>query len=172
MFYDRAGNDSTKRPKYLLLLGDASFDYKDRIHENTNLVPAYESNNSLDPLSTYTSDDFFGFLDDGDDINNSSIINLLDIGIGRIPAKSVGEAKAHIDKIMQYQSTAALGSWRNEMTFVADDEDFNLHMHDAETITARQIKPIHYSIRTRFIWMLFTRRAVLVAPVILLLLRR
>src|SRR4029078_12519856 len=136
MFYDRAGNDSTKRPKYLLLLGDASFDYKDRIHENTNLVPAYESNNSLDPLSTYTSDDFFGFLDDGDDINNGSIINLLDIGIGRIPAKSVGEAKAHIDKIMQYQSSAALGSWRNEMTFVADDEDFNLHMHDAETITA------------------------------------
>ena len=34
------------RPKYLLLFGDASFDYKDRITNNTNFVPAYQSNNS------------------------------------------------------------------------------------------------------------------------------
>jgi len=136
MYYDRAGTDSTRRPKYLLLFGDASFDYKNRIKENTNLVPAFESFNSLDPLNSYTSDDFFGFLDDGDDINNGNIINLLDVGIGRIPAKSISQAKSCIDKIFQYTSTAAMGFWRNEMTFVADDEDFNLHLHDAESIAA------------------------------------
>jgi hypothetical protein len=44
MFYDRAGSDSTKRPKYhSCLFGDTSFAYKDRIRNNTNLVPAYES---------------------------------------------------------------------------------------------------------------------------------
>ena len=87
-------------------------------------------------FSTYTSDDFFGFLDDGDDINDNNILNLLDIGIGRIPAKSIAEAKSYIDKIIQYTSPASMGPWRNEISFVADDEDFNLHLHDAETITA------------------------------------
>ena len=134
MYYDKAGNDSTKRPKYLLLFGDASFDYKNRIANNTNLVPAYESSISLDPLSTYTSDDFFGLLDDGDNINENGVY-LLDIGIGRIPAKNVGEAKAYVDKILSYTDAKSLGPWRNELSFVADDEDANLHLQDAEVIT-------------------------------------
>lgn len=133
LFYDRAGNDSLGRPQYLLLFGDASFDYKDRIRGNTNLVPAYQSAVSLDPLSTYTSDDFFGFLDDGEDINGTAI-NLLDIGIGRIPARNPAEAKAQVDKIIAYHSTAALGPWRNSISFIADDEDANLHVQDAELI--------------------------------------
>ena len=62
MFYDRSGGDSTKRPRWLLLLGAGSFDYKNRLVGNTNLVPAYESASSLDPLTTYCSDDFYGFL--------------------------------------------------------------------------------------------------------------
>jgi len=134
MLYDRAGADTSKRPKYLLLFGDASFDYKDRITGNTNLAPAYESVNSLDPLNTYTSDDFFGFLSDSSDINNNAFINLLALGIGRIPAKNIAEAKSYVDKIISYNSSASMGSWRNQMTFVADDEDFNLHLHDAETV--------------------------------------
>ena len=134
MFYDRSAGDSAKRPKYLLLLGDASFDYKSRITNNTNLVPAWESPVSLDPLSTYTSDDFFGFLDDGDDINGTGTY-LLDIGIGRIPAKNPEEAQAYVDKVIAYTNPESLGPWRNELTFVADDEDNNLHLQDAEIIT-------------------------------------
>ena len=41
------------------------------------LFLAYESISSLDPLATYTSDDFFGFLDDNEDINSSIILNSL-----------------------------------------------------------------------------------------------
>lgn len=135
MYYDRAGSDTTKRPKYLLLFGDASFDYKNRIRNNTNLVPAYESNNSLDPLSTYTTDDFFGLLDDGDDINGTGVY-LLDIGIGRIPAYDEITARSIVDKIVNYNNRQGLGPWHNELTFVADDEDGNLHLQDAEVITA------------------------------------
>jgi hypothetical protein len=143
MFYDRAGNDSTLRPRYLLLFGDGSYDYKDRIRNNTNLVPAYESDVSLDPLASYTSDDFFGFLDDGDDISGNGTY-LLDIGIGRIPAADPASAKAIVDKIIAYTSPQALGPWRNEMTFVADDEDANLHLQDAEVITgaAKSTAPV------------------------------
>lgn len=136
MYYDRAGGDSALRPRYLLLFGRGSFDYKDRLHGNTNLVPAYESINSLDPLTTYTSDDFFGFLEDGDDINGNSI-NLLNIGIGRIPARNEREAKAIVDKIVAYNEPASLGPWRNQLTFVADDKDDNLHLQDAEAIANR-----------------------------------
>lgn len=135
MFYDRAGGDSAKAPQYLLLFGDASFDYRARISNNTNLVPCWESPASLEPLTTYTSDDFFGLLGDNDDINGTGTY-LLDIGIGRIPAKNEREAQAIVDKIVAYNDTKSLGPWRNESTFVADDEDNNLHLQDAEIMTA------------------------------------
>ncbi|MEP7278454.1 MAG: type IX secretion system sortase PorU [Bacteroidota bacterium] len=136
MYYDKAAGDSTKRPRYLLLLGDASFDYKNRLKNNSNLVPAYENGLSLDPLSTYTSDDFFGFLDDTDDINAVQATNLLDIGIGRIPAKTPSQAQAYVDKLYSYTNPKSLGAWRNQQTFIADDQDQNLHFSDAELITA------------------------------------
>jgi hypothetical protein len=141
MFYDRAGADSTKRPKYLLLLGDASYDYKNRVEMNTNLVPAFQSSFSLDPLTTYTSDDFFGFLDDNEDINAVTTVNYLDIGIGRVPATNAADAKAYADKLTAY--VKSFGPWRTQGSFVADDEDQNLHLQDAELIsnTARNTDP-------------------------------
>jgi len=144
MYFDKAGGDTTKQPKYLLLFGDASFDYKSRVQNNTNLVPAYQSANSLDPLLTYTSDDFFGLLEDNDDINLTSPPSYLDIGIGRIPAKNIAEATVMVDKIIAYYAAGSLGPWRNQMTIVADDEDGNIHLNDAELIatTAHQNNPI------------------------------
>ncbi|MFL9482439.1 type IX secretion system sortase PorU [Chitinophagaceae bacterium LWZ2-11] len=135
MYYDKAGSDSTKRPKYLLLFGAGSYDYRYRITGNTNLVPAYESISSLDPLNTYTSDDFFALLDDGDDVNQTSPPGQLDIGVGRIPAITVDDAKRMVDKIIQYHSSASLGAWRNETVFVADDKDNDLHLNDAEFVS-------------------------------------
>jgi hypothetical protein len=136
MYFDKAGSNSTNRPKYLLLFGDASFDYKNRIANNTNLVPAYQSKIFLDPLSTYTSDDFFGFLDDNEDINSGLVTNFLDIGTGRIPAKNAEEAKNYVDKVISYYSKESFGAWRNNVSFIADDEDNNLHLQDAELITS------------------------------------
>ena len=135
MYFDKAGTNIANRPKYLLLFGDASFDYKDRITGNTNLVPAYENKISFDPLSTYTSDDFFGFLDDNEDINSGLVTNLLDVGIGRIPARNLTDGKNYVDKVNAYYAKESLGAWRNIISFVADDEDNNLHLQDAELIT-------------------------------------
>jgi hypothetical protein len=135
MYYDKYGANPLNKPRWLLLFGDASFDYRDRISNNSNLVPAYENNFSLDPLSTYTSDDFYGFLDDNEDINSGALINYLDIGIGRVPAKNIDEAKNFVDKLVAYYDTQSLGAWRNNLSFVADDEDQNLHLQDAEILT-------------------------------------
>lgn len=136
MYYDKYGASANDQPRYLLLFGDASFDYRDRVNNNTNFVPAWQSAQSTDPLSTYTADDFFGFLDNNEDINSGSITNYLDIGIGRVTARNVNEAQQFVDKLIAYADTASMGPWRNALSFIADDEDGNLHLQDAEQITA------------------------------------
>ena len=72
-----------KRPnskfKYLLLFGDGSYDPKNRIVNNTNYIPTFQSFNSTNPTSTYVTDDYYGLLDD----NEGLFVNdLVDIGIG------------------------------------------------------------------------------------------
>ncbi|MBN4049699.1 type IX secretion system sortase PorU [Bacteroidales bacterium AH-315-N07] len=135
MLYDRAGTNSEQLPRYLLLFGDASYDYKDRISGNTNFIPSYQSVNSNSPTSSHISDDYYGFLDDNEGAWLTSGDNsLLDIGIGRLPVKSFAEAKNVVDKIIHYKSSSTLGDWRNVITFVADDEDNNTHINDADIL--------------------------------------
>lgn len=127
MQYDRHGI------KYLLLFGRASFDYKNRIPNNTNMVPTWQSASSFHGINSYMSDDYFGFLDNTDDIAGNP---LLDVAIGRLPVRNITEAKAIVDKIITYHDQKTFGPWRNEMTFVADDEDDNLHLEDAEKVSS------------------------------------
>lgn len=150
MFYDRAGNDASKRPRYLLLFGDASYDYRNRISGNTNLVPAYASDASLDMLVSHTSDDYFGFLDDDEDIRSLTARNLLDIGIGRVPAATPEDARTYVDKVISYPNS--FGPWRNQFTLVADDEDQNLHLRDAEEM-ARIVEGTNPQLRLQKIYL-------------------
>ncbi|MCX2742104.1 type IX secretion system sortase PorU [Pontibacter anaerobius] len=119
---------------YLLLFGDASYDYKNRLSNNTNFVPVYESRESLHPITSYSSEDYFGFLDEdeGDWAENTQGDHLLDIGIGRLPARTTAEAATMVSKIINYDSPSHFGSWRDRVTFVADDGDYNEHQNDAE----------------------------------------
>lgn len=136
-YYRAAGTDTSLMPRYLLLFGDASFDYKDRIPNNTNYVPTYESNESTNINNFFTVDDYFGFLDDSEDIGNFGIINTLDIGIGRIPVASPEAAGQAVDKIINYTSPASLGPWRISNTFIGDNEDnAGDHLMDAEAAAA------------------------------------
>ncbi|RFS23862.1 hypothetical protein DVR12_08205 [Chitinophaga silvatica] len=129
MFADRG-----KAPKYLLLFGAASYDYKNRVKNNTNLVPSWQSFASLDGLRSYVSDDFFGILAPGGDINRTDKADTLETGIGRIPATNANEATIAVNKIIRYYEPAALGKWRNDVMIIADDEDNNLHFNDAERL--------------------------------------
>lgn len=135
MYYDKYGQQSASRPKYALLFGDASYDYLNRISSNTSFVPGWQTSESLDPLSVYTSDDFFGFLDDAEDINSGLLVNTLDIGIGRVPVYTAAQAASFADKLEAYTAAESFGPWRTMLGFVADDEDGNLHLNDAEQIS-------------------------------------
>ncbi len=131
MLYNRSGN--SEKFRYLLLFGDASYDYKDRIAQNRNFVPVWTSPESLDPLWSYVTDDFFGFLDPHE---GGPGANVLDIGIGRLPLGSPEEAAGMVDKIIHYASNtqATMSDWRNILCFVADDQDNSLHFRDTERI--------------------------------------
>ncbi|HTN20936.1 MAG TPA: type IX secretion system sortase PorU [Pelobium sp.] len=135
MFYDRAGANPTLMPKYLLLFGKGSFDNRMLKFKENNFVVTYQSRNSLSPTASYTSDDYFGLLDDNEGEfpeDYSTNPGLLDIAIGRIPAKTLEEAKNVVDKLINYDGSVSFGDWRNQVTIVADDEDNNLHLNQAE----------------------------------------
>lgn len=136
-FYDRAGSDTTNMPRFLLLFGDASYDYKDRVGSNTNFVPVFESSESNAVLAAYTTDDYFGFLDAGEDAEGVNIYNVLDIGVGRLPVKTTDEARQVVDKIIYYKSPATLGPWRVSGTLMADQEDgAGPHLANTEDVSA------------------------------------
>lgn len=135
MFYLRAGTDVAQMPKNLLLFGDASYDYKDRLPNNTNIVPTYESGGWGAGIDMYCNDDFFTFLDDNEDISNGNIINTMDMGVGRFPIINAEQAMQMVEKVKHYKSAASLGKWRLATTFVADNEDrAGEHLGDAEVM--------------------------------------
>ena len=128
--------------RYLLLFGDASYDFRGLSAglSYENFIPTYETAESLDPLEAFPSDDYFGLLDDDE---GGTLRGDLDISIGRITARSKLEAKNVVDKIINYDlSPATLGNWRMNIAFLADDEDNNLHLNDADRI-ARRVASIH-----------------------------
>ncbi|GAA4499630.1 type IX secretion system sortase PorU [Hymenobacter ginsengisoli] len=186
--YDR-NPDPTSRRNYLLLFGDASYDYKaspynDGAQEpawwasrrpfttsnnpdaaNQNFVPTYESRESFLPVqqysgrsnlegeSSYSSEDYYGLLDDSEGEwleTYNSTFEATDIGIGRLPVRTVvgqrtddSQARQVVDKLIAYDSPASFGKWRNRIMLTADDTDAektNEFVTESETIFAATIK--------------------------------
>ncbi|MBX7204510.1 MAG: type IX secretion system sortase PorU [Bacteroidia bacterium] len=137
MFYER-GRMTNEQPKYLLMFGDASFDYRDIKKWKGNFVPTYESRNSYAPTASYCSDDFFGFLDPEEGYWDEQFGKEegLDLGVGRLPVKSTTEAAQAVNKIISYYSSSSMRNWRNDVAFVADDEDFNIHLSQSNNLSA------------------------------------
>lgn len=131
--------------KYLLLFGDATFDYKNYTKllspsQLAEMLPTYESRESMHPVLSYSSDDYFGFLEtaEGEWTEDFSGDHTLDIGVGRLPVKSAEEARTVVDKLIRYATTGRLpGDWQTKIAFVADDgdRDFpNIHQTDADRL--------------------------------------
>lgn len=128
--------------RYLLLMGDATFDYRNissllSASQLANTIPVYESYESLHPVLSYSSDDYYGFMDEqaGEWPETSAGDYKMNIGVGRLPVKSIDEAKTVIDKLIRYSSDPALtGDWQTRVMLVADDGDFNIHQSDANSL--------------------------------------
>lgn len=146
--------------KAILLFGRGSYDYKDRLANNSNLVPTYQSTNSLHPLQTYSSDDYFTFLeaDEGEWKESPPQHHTLDVGIGRLPITSIDQARSVVDKIIDYDtSQKTYGAWRKKIVFVADDGNSDdgftsLHQYQADQL-ATSIEETHSAFDARRLFM-------------------
>ena len=121
-------------PQYLLLMGLSNFSNKS--YNSTNQIPVFESAASNNILSSFPSDDYYSILTPNDNINTPNLILNSALAIGRLPVRSVSEADTVVEKIINYQKNNNGGAWKNKLTWVADDGDYNLHLQDAEAISS------------------------------------
>lgn len=120
--YDNAST-SEKRIKYVNLFGDASYDYKNRTSNNTNIVPIYHAlNSNTTGESSYASDDFYGLMDASEG-NIGSFFGGIDIAVGRMLNNDASQAEEMVNKVIEYHDVKSYGSWRNNFVMIADDSD-------------------------------------------------
>jgi len=114
-------NATTNQLKYVCLFGDASYDYKDRIGGNNNIVPVFEAFDSFNLANSFVTDDFYGMMDSNEGEMNS--FERQDVVTARIPVSDVLQAEKVVDKILDYYNPKSFGDWRTQLTLVADDID-------------------------------------------------
>jgi len=154
MFYDRAEGDPSLMPKYLCLFGDGTYDPLNRLESNNYMVPTYnnvDGDNDIDYVDSYTSDDFFGILDDTEAMSPA---DMMDIAVGRIPVTTLTEAEDVVNKIEHYMKfgstfyantagvqcddngySSTFGDWRNRLVLMADDENNGQFVIDCEEMS-------------------------------------
>lgn len=107
-------NWQTPRLRYVLLLGDTDFDYRNITGQSKMIIPTFQQNGNTD-VDSYATDDRFTCIATGlDDL-------LPDLAIGRYPAQTAEELTLMVDKLINYELTPEPGIWRNTITLVADD---------------------------------------------------
>jgi hypothetical protein len=119
----------TPRPRYLLLVGDGTWDPLDHLGTGSpTLLPPYLV--YADPwMGEIPADNRFVAVD-GDDL-------LPDLAVGRLPVNSSAELTAVIGKLISYMKTPAPGDWNTRHLFVADDPDLAGDFPaEAEKVTA------------------------------------
>lgn len=163
MLYNRnllTGNEV----KYLLLYGDGSYKIKDRYAaNNSSMLPAWQvggfpKENSHNPTISTVCDDFYGWM--GDNEGEDWSTSLVDVGVGRFPVRTQAEANIAYDKVAAYYkqnynfsltetensctsvTSYPYGDWRNWVAFIADDEDNQTHLSDADQL-ANKVKTDH-----------------------------
>ena len=129
--YQNASTTSN-RVKYVNLFGDASYDYKNRLFNNTNIVPVFHgfnpSANEVNNISNFSlylsfmSDDFYGLMDDTEGPMIGGMDGI-DIAVGRMLVSSVQQANEMVDKVVEYHDEKSYGRWRNNYVIYSDDAD-------------------------------------------------
>jgi hypothetical protein len=129
MFYDRGLSEDGHKLGYLLLFGGGSYDNRlvgtDAGILNFPSLLTWQSSNSMNEDGSYTSDDYFGILSDESAMDHN---DKMDISVGRMLARSVNEARTVVNKLVKYVTKPIYGAWKNQIMFVADDENKGVHM--------------------------------------------
>ena len=138
MWFDR-GEENGHSIRYCLLMSKPTYDNK-MITEKVKKsgyprIPIWQSED-LDYIhhnSSYSTDDYIGMLED-----NSGHFGIdaakINVAVGRMPVKSLAEAKTAVDKLCKYVQTPDYGAWRNNVMIIADDQDEGTHLDQAQDV--------------------------------------
>lgn len=133
MVYDR-GLAAGHPLRYALLMGRGSYDNRGIESRTTNsrepLMPSWQTDESFAYNTSYTSDDLLAMLADNSGVNLSN--DKLDIAVGRIPARTLNQAKTYVDKLYAYVSDQSRSDWKNQMMLVADNGNTGQFLRDSE----------------------------------------
>ncbi len=132
-------------PTYVLLVGDAHYDYKGvikRLHNDYDLYPIFvPTYHAWAPESGETAMDQRFVNVSGDDA-------LPDMFIGRLSVQTPKELTGMIQKIIDYEENPKIGQWQATLVQVADDELNNPSDETFETSRDKliqQIIPVAYN---------------------------
>lgn len=149
MWYDRTySQPSYGKTAYCLLMGRATYDQR-KLSENLRnstypRILAWQStinynngNTSFNETSSYVSDNYIAMLNDCKSLSMSSAD--LNVGVGRMPVKSVNEARSMVDKIIKFVDNPDYGAWRNNVLLLADDGNNAVHAEQTEGVHDRLV---------------------------------
>ena len=102
-------------PRFVLLVGDASYDYRDRLKGKfKNHLPTFLLDTTY--VGETASDNWFVSFGGETDYRPS-------MAIGRLPAQNVEQLRAMVKKTLAYETAPPSGEWRRRVMLVADDDD-------------------------------------------------
>ncbi|MCR4439015.1 MAG: C25 family cysteine peptidase [candidate division KSB1 bacterium] len=114
---------------YVLLVGDGSWDYKDRPRRGGNLLPVFLRQTIK--WGAAASDHWYALVDGGDEVP--------DLFVGRLPVRHSQELAALVDKILSYERTSPMDAWRNRLLLIGGNG--SVFRQQSETLLAEVIPP-------------------------------
>lgn len=110
-------NDWTTVPKYVLLVGDAIFDYKNNrgVENPPNFIPMYERGTTLSGNPGIPPN----YIYEGEYVNFGAGEVM---ALGRITVRTTKEVRDFIDKLMTYETQNIDGMWNKRIILAGDDE--------------------------------------------------
>lgn len=125
---DLKSRHASEPPRWLLIMGSGTYDARHLLGgADVPSVAVYETPYSFDEDGvSYCSDDILGYLSP---TGRGATSETMEVSVGRLPAKSLAEARHMVDKIEGYMTRRDLltdgerGDWRNYVALLADDAD-------------------------------------------------
>lgn len=131
-------HNSSIKPSFVVLWGDAHYDYRNIQVKSPLFIPMYmnrESDFFVTETSTMATDDYIACVD-GDDW-------VCDIAYGRVPVDNTDNAETYLNKIIHYETNSSLDNWRTNILLVADDsyttkgQDGDIHTRQSEELSSK-----------------------------------
>jgi hypothetical protein len=122
------------KPRFMLLVGDASYDPRGYLAGDLDFVPTKLVDTAY--LQTASDDWYADFQGNG----------LPQLAVGRLPVQTLAEAQAAVSRIVAYEGSRGAG-WRNQVVLVAGQND-NDNNFESQTGTVKAALPGYLPVTT------------------------